>query len=378
MSATVFNPTRRMELEIATERVLLGALPVVAVLGLMAFMFKIHAVAADFHSAYYPAAFRFLHGGNPYAVTHAQIVGGTAFVYPALSAIGFVPFSLFGRDFGQVAYMLCCLACIPATLRVLDVRDWRVYGAAFLWLPTYGGWQSGNLTLPLCLMVALAWRFRDRPVVAGLLTAVAISLKPFVWPLGLWLLATRRWRAAAWAFGLGALVNLLAWGVVGFDQVHAYLKLSGQVTDALWRGGYSMLSIAHHLGFGRGVGEILLVGVSALVGLAVLYQGWRGREREAIAYAVLLMLVASPLVWSHYFALLLVPFALMRPRWTPLWAMPVLMWVCPPSQAVVGWQDALAWIVTSFSLTTLLRSASGRAVASGPLPAPIPKLSASS
>jgi alpha-1,2-mannosyltransferase len=346
---------RRTDLTRAAERALLGVGPVVASLLLLAFQFKIHAVAVDFHSAYYPAASRLLHGASPYAVTRSQIAAGTAFVYPALSAVVFVPFAALGRGVGQMVYVLVCVACVPATLRVLNVRDWRAYGIVLLWLPVYSGWQSANVTLPLVLLVALAWRHRDRPVVAGLIVAAAISIKPFVWPLALWLLVTRRWKAAAWALLCGVVINLLSWGIVGFSEVHTYLHLSGQVTDALWRGGYSMLAVAHHLGFGRGVGEVLLLVASGAVVAAVIYTGFfKRRERDALILAVLLMLVASPLVWSHYFALLLVPIALSRPRLSLLWAVPVLMWPMPPSTAVVGWQAALAWTLAGICFVSAL------------------------
>ncbi len=351
------QPIRRGELGNAAQHILLGFGPAVASLLLLAFQFKIHAVATDFRSAYYPAALRVLHGGNPYAVTHREIVAGTAFVYPALSAVFFAPFALISRGGGQLLYMLMCVACVPLALRTLNVRDWRVYGITFLWLPVYSGWQTANVTLPLMLLVALTWRHRDRPLVAGLITAAAVSLKPFVWPLGLWLLATRRWKAAACAVVWGALVNLLAWWIVGFNEIHTYLRLSGEVTDALWRGGYSMLAVAHHLGLGRGVGEALLLVVSAAVGVAMIYAGFfKRRERDAMLLAVALMLVASPLVWSHYFALLLVPIALYRPRLGWLWALPVLMWPLPPSTAVVGWQTAFAWTLAILCLWRALRT----------------------
>ncbi len=348
---------RRAELRRAAERTGLGVAPVVGTLLLLVYLFKVHEVAVDFHAAYYPAATRLLAGSDPYAVTHDDIVKGTAFVYPALAAMVFAPFALIGRGPAQVIYMLFCVACVPATLRTLNVRDWRVYGISLFWLPVCIGWQTANVTLPLTLLVALAWRHRDRPLVAGLVTAVAISIKPFVWPLALWLLATRRFRAASWTVACGLAVNLLAWGLVGFDRIHTYTRLSGQVTDALWRGGYSMLAVAHQLGFGRGVGDALLLAVSAIVGLAILYLGLiRRDDRRALVAAVALMLVASPLVWSHYFAVLLVPVALYRPRLAPIWIAPVLMWAMPASTTAVGWQVALAWILAAVCVCSSLRA----------------------
>lgn len=361
MSATAIprrrHAVRRADMNRAAEHFLLGAGPIVACLLLLAFQFNIHGVAVDFHDAYYPAGARLLHGANPYAVTHKEILAGTAFVYPALSALFFAPFALIGRDVSQLLYVLICVACVPLTLRTLKVRDWRVYGIALYWLPVYSGWQTANVTLPLMLLIALAWRHRDRPVVAGLITAAAISLKPFVWPLGLWLLATRRWKAAAWALAWGVLFNVVAWGLVGFNEIHTYMRLSGQVTDALWRGGYSMLAVAHHLGFGRGVGEVLLLVVSAMVAAGLIYTAAVKRDdRAAMTLAIALMLVASPLVWIHYFALLMVPAALYRPRLSWLWAAPILMWPLPPSTAVVGWQEAFGWAIVVVCLICMLRT----------------------
>jgi hypothetical protein len=347
---------QRDALGIAAQHLLFGLVPIVVTAGLIAFEFKVHAVAVDFRSAYYPAAVRLLHGRSPYAVTHHEILNGYAFVYPALSAVVFGPFALVSRIAGQLLYTAICIACVPATLRVLNVRDWRVFGITLLWMPVYAGWLSANLTLPLTLLIAVAWRYRDRPWVAGLVTAAAISLKPFVWPLGLWLLATRRWRAAGYALIWGLALNLVAWGVVGFNEIHAYLRLSGKVTDALWRSGYSVLAVAHHLGFGRGAADVLLLAVAAAAGLGVVYVGlFRHQEREAMVLAVLLMLVASPLVWTHYFALLLVPLALTRPRLAAIWAAPILIWICPPKDGVAGWQETLVWIVAGACLLALPR-----------------------
>ena len=62
-------------------------------------------------------------------------------------------------------------------------------------------WQAGNMALLLVLLLALISHFRERPVLCGVLVAVAVTAKPILWPLAIWLIATRRWRSAATALG---------------------------------------------------------------------------------------------------------------------------------------------------------------------------------
>jgi alpha-1,2-mannosyltransferase len=361
-AAFVYRRDHGAGLERAAAQLLLGVLPAAVTAWLAVSALRSHWVAFDFYRAYYPAAQRLLHGGTPYAAMHSEIVAGTAFVYPALSAVAFTPFALIGRGLSDHLYTLLCFLLVVATLWTVRVRDWRVYGSALLWFPVIIGWQGENVSVPLTFFVALAWRHRDRPLVLGVVTAAAISLKPFVWPLALWLLVTRRFRAAAWMLVSALAFNALAWGLLGFDQIHAYLHLSSEVTDALWRGGYGMLAAAHHLGFGRGVGDGLLVVASVAVALAMVYEGvFRCREREAMIVAVALMLVASPLVWIHYFVLLLVPLALSRPRFGPIWLVPIAMWLLPPAMTVTGWQLLLAWGVVAACVVAALRGGHIRA-----------------
>jgi hypothetical protein len=337
---------------------LLVVVPALFTLLIVATAFRDHWVAYDFHYAYYPAVQRLLHGSSPYAMAPQTIPEGLAFVYPALAAVVFVPLGLLGPTHADHAYMLICFLLIPVTLWAAGLRDHRVYGLPFLWAPVILGWKGGNVSVPLTCLVALVWRYRERPLVAGLLTALAISLKPFVWPLALWLLVTRRWRATGWALASGLVLNLLAWSIVGFNQIPTYLRVSGQVTDALWRGGYSVLALGSHLGLGRGAGEaILLAACAGLIAGLVQIGFVRRQEREAMVLSVALMLIASPLVWSHYFVLLLVPLALARPRVYWVWLLPCGMWVCPPSYTATGSEVAAAWLITAVCLTAALRNA---------------------
>ena len=43
-----------------------------------------------------------------------------------------------------------------------SVRDWRIYGVVLLWPAVIEAIQTANASLPLTLLVALMWRYRDR------------------------------------------------------------------------------------------------------------------------------------------------------------------------------------------------------------------------
>lgn len=317
-----------------------------------------HEFAVDFQHQYWIVGHRLLTGGNPYSWSHAQIASGVgAFPYPALAALLFVPFALLPKLLAALLWVALSMAGLGLTLRVLEVRDWRIYALSFLWWPVIIAWQSGNMTLLLALLLALAWRHRDRPLVAGLLTALVISLKPFVWPIGLWLLATRRYRAAVWAVANGLALNLIAWGIVGFDQLSRYLQLDSAVTRALYRDGYGVISAAVRLGAGRPAGTAAMLVIAVAMGLLCLWLGRHRSEKQALLVAVVLMLVASPLTWNHYLALLIVPLAILRPRLSREWLLPLVIWLCPGGLQESGWQVALFALVAGTVTWQLLRPA---------------------
>ena len=344
----------------ALVNVVLGPLALLLLLVMICIVLGGRDSAFDFRHAYWVAGQRVLHGESPYVWTPAQFREGLAFVYPALSAVMFAPLSLMSRGFGSVLFTFVSIALIPATLFVLRVRDWRVYGVTVLWLPIFGAWQTANETIFLVFGIACLWRCRNRPFAAGLMTAVLISLKPFVWPLAIWLVATRRSRASLWAILAGIALNAGAWGAIGFGQVGRYLHAAGADSTAAWRTGYGFPALAAHLGLSRSAGTDVMLVTSALVTVAVLYAGLKRRsELQALTLALALTVISSPLVWSHYFSLLLIPLALMRRRLDWLWVLPVAMWVCPPDFLVHLWQAVVVWGCGGWVLTVLSREAGG-------------------
>jgi hypothetical protein len=360
----------------APQHALFVLLPVIATVWLVHQMVVSGIFAIDFRREFWVAGFRVLHDGDPYGWSAQQIAARVSFPYPALTAIAFAPWATLSRGVSEAAFVAICVLAALATLRLLSVTDWRLYGVVLLWPGVVAAWQAANLTLLLALVLAGVWRWRDRPAVAGALAALAVSLKPFTWPIWLWLLATRRFRAAGWALAAGLALNAASWAVLGFGAIGRYVRLSGEVTRALDRSGYGVISLATHLGASPAAATALEVILSVALGSACVIAGRRRREQEALTLAVALMLVASPLVWSHYLALLLVPIAIARPQLGPVWAVALVLWICP-AEAVRAWQIVLAWVVCGGLLLAILRRPTLRAGSSPRSGAPGPASTAS-
>jgi hypothetical protein len=65
---------------------------------------------------------------------------------------------------------------------------------------------------------------------------------------------------------------------------------------------------------------------------ACLLLGRRGDDERAFVVGVAAVLAISPVVWLHYLVLLAVPLAIARPRFSPVWLLPIVLWVSPRSE----------------------------------------------
>jgi hypothetical protein len=320
---------------------------------------KSHALAFDFHHDFWVAGTLVRHGLSPFRWTRADIAALKSFPYPAFTAILFVPFSLIPRGVGDPVFAgLCLVSCLTA-LWVLRVRDWRAYVVLALWGPFISGWEAGNLTLPLVLGCAAVWRYRDYPSAAGALAGALVAIKPTVWPLVLFLLFSRRDRAAAIAVLTSLVLSLIAWSIVGFSQIAVWWHLIGLQTNLMYRDGYGLVALASHLGMSRGSGELIQYAVAAALASLCAALSWKRRERGAFLAAVLLMLISSPLVDSHYFTLLVIPIAMYTPRLTAAFFIPFAFWFCPALH-VTGAEALIAWVTVAFLVAWLLAHSSPR------------------
>jgi alpha-1,2-mannosyltransferase len=358
-SAASALPSRRRELYAAAVRHgVFGAVPVLATIYLLALFYdSSHLFASDFHRSYWPAAFRILHGQSAYIDPKMlNITVDVPFSYPAVGALLFAPFGLISNGLGGVIFTLLNIAALMLTLRILDVRDWRLYGVVLLWLPVISAWETANITLLIGLGIATAWRYRERPALVGLALAVLISVKPFFWPLGFWLLASRRYRALAYTMACGLLVNAVAWSILGFDQIPRYTRLAGAFTKDGERIGYSVVSLLLQLGSSRSVAYAVTLALAAAAAAGCVAAGRRGRERTALALCLAVTLLLTPIIWLHYFALLAIPLALKRPKLSVAWAVPMAMWLCLPTDNPATWQVAIALAACVGVFVAVLRS----------------------
>jgi Glycosyltransferase family 87 len=286
-----------------------------------------HQFAFDVRYAFVPAAHAVIHGASPYSdVTSRAVQKGFAFLYPPLTAYLFAPFTLMPPLVAGIIVTVLVAATVPATLLILGVRDWRCHAIAFLWLPTIAGVESANLTLPMVLGLALVWRYRHRTAVVALVGGLIVALKLFFWPLLVWLVATRRYRAAALSAAVSVALVFVPWAGIGFAGLRGYPHLMSYVSHREGAESYSVAALAHFFvpSWGASLAIELLVGAGVL--LLVVLSGRRGRDREAFSYAILGMLAFTPLLEIHYLTAFLVLIALYRRRFGAAWLAPMLIW----------------------------------------------------
>ena len=313
-----------------------------------------------------------LHGQGVYpSPDSAAVYSGHSFVYPFVSAWPVVPLAALPHTVARGVFLaLCAGAVLSAALPRRDRDPWPavlVLATAF----TITGLQLGALSPLLLAGAVYVWRLRDHPAAGGLLTAAVVTSKLFLIPLLLWLLLSRRYRTLAWA--AGGTVCLLALGfVLGPLGPGGYLHLLSRLGAHEARQGFGAIGALMNLGASHGLAE----GIAALTGLVVIslaYGQWRrgGDERLMFSAALVAALLVSPVVWSHYLALVAaIPIVFeARRRWF-VWLALCSWAIAPPHgvhlhTALLGVTALGSWLVVAavaaaLELATRMRPGTGR------------------
>ena len=344
------------------ELLLLGAVPVVAlVLALWAYAGD-GRLALDFHHEVYRQAEAVVDGRDTYESPDADLSDRSNFLWPMAAVLPVVPLTAVPPGAADWIATALVLASLVAALRLLDVRDWRVYGAVLLWPAVIEAVQTANASLPLTLLVAVMWRYRDRAGLAGTALGYGVAVKLFLWPVIVWLALTGRVRAAAVAAMVAAASLLL---LLPFTSIGDYVRLLRNLGETFEHASYTPFALLTDLG----LSDTPARAVTVALGLGVLALAWR---RRSLGLALAAALVLSPIVWRHFFTLLLVPLALSRPRFDAAWLIPIGLWIGDGTFNGAPWQTAcvLALVAATFVLCELRPRDGARSPAAGS-PAPV-------
>jgi Glycosyltransferase family 87 len=270
----------------------------------------------DFRVELYPEAKLVLHGHNPFPPPHADLSSGVNRIFPIPAALLATPFTFLPLGAAAAAFVIVQAVALAATLRVMGVTDWRVYGLVALWPATINALENGNLTILLALLGAVAWRYRDRRYMPGIAVGSAVALKLILWPLLFWLVARGSHRAAVLGAVLSAASFLL---VLPFTSLGAYVHLLDHLGDTFTHESYNVPGLLLQSG-AAGLATAKLAGYA--VGAVVLAVAC---QRRSFPLAVAASLLLSPIVWLHYYELLVLPLAAVWQRFSAVWFVPLVL-----------------------------------------------------
>lgn len=351
------EPDPRASFRLLVNGMFFVALPIVVLLPFLIEAYHRGGLGYDFEQFMLPAARAVAAGGSPYP----------AYEYPPLVAFALVPFTVLPGP--NIVYTLLLIACVPASLWFLGIRDWRCYGVVFLWPPVLAGLQTGNVTIPLLLGSAICWRYRDRWKPVAVAGGLAVAAKLLCAPLVIWLAATRRFAAAAGVCVVAGGVSLVLWAALGFSGFREYPTNMGNIARIVSPESYTLKVLLEDVGVGPGPARLIWGLVAAAVVAAAVGFGLRGDDRRSFALAVTAMIAAIPIIWLHSFLLLVAPVAVMRPRLGITWLLPLLVVFAPGTGNGTPWQTG--GLLGISALTVVLALLPSRARPAGPTPDPV-------
>lgn len=337
----------------ATVAVVVVLCPVVALLVLartnpVSFLF-------DFKGNFYSAGHDIIHGRNPYRVAFIAAeasmkrAGGIPYtgfsvpVYPAAVLLTAVPFALIPLKLAGAFFIVLSGITVLVSFWLLGVRDWRCFAVLLASWPTVYALWLGTLNPLLLLGTAAAWRWRDHIWGPAVAVSSVIVAKIFLWPLGVWLLLTRRYRPVALAVLITVLALVSSWAVIGFDGMTAYPHMLSNLSYVEESAGPSMVAGLLALGLPSFIAHdaVFVLAACLLLAARTRLRGTNG-EGRAFGLAIMAALVACPITWPHYLVLVFVPIALISTTFTPLWLLPMLTYLAPTGDshhllALVPW-----------------------------------------
>jgi hypothetical protein len=336
---------RRSAVDLAVvSAVLLGVLVTELLLYVTA---KSHMYGFDFRGGAWAAGRDILHGASPYLPPDPTklLAPGNSYIPPPPLAVLTVPLSVLPFVPAVAIWGLACTAGLVLALKIVGVRDVRVYGLALTSFPFVASIALGQPDGLLALGVAVAWRYR-RSWRGAAAVGLVVAVKLLAWPLLIWLVATRRLKQAGLATAVAVVTIVGSWSLIGFQGLADYRKLLAADATAFQARSHSVVAAALRLGTSAQAARLLAV-VVALAVAALTVKLASDRDLGLFAAALAFGLLASPILWTHYLVILFVPLALARRRADAAWLLTVAYWISPVEPPSHAWKIVVVLAATA-------------------------------
>ena len=292
----------------------------------------------DFSANIWHPASEILHGRGIYPAHVGAVVPTTQTVNPPLLAVLTTPLRLLPYPVALGLFDALAFAAFAVSLWIAGVRDWRIYCIACGSAPVVSGILCGQVTGLIALGYALAWRYRSRAYVVGLLIGLLVALKLLAWPLIIWLLLTRRGRSAVVAAVASVAFVLLSWAAIDFQGLTSFPRLL-RTSSADWAGAsYSIKAAALAVGIPATTSQAIAFLIAGLVAAWAIWAAVRRRDLASYAAAAAAGIYLSPVIHLHYAMWLVVLVALAQPRPNWIWLAVIGLWISGTDPALSTWR----------------------------------------
>ena len=158
-----------------------------------------------------------------------------------------------------------------------------------------------------------------------------------------------------WSVGVAVATVLASWAVVGFRGFTEYPDLVRRLSDRMDERSYSVYALGVDVGLPASIAWGLWLATAVAVLTACVVLARRGDEQRAFVLGLAAAIAFSPIVWLHYFALLLVAVAIAQPRLAPIWFIGIPLQVVVDTGVYNGstFQTAAVLIAAATTLRSL-------------------------
>jgi alpha-1,2-mannosyltransferase len=300
---------------------------------------------SDFYKAYFPAAER-LWAEGPIETWKIADTAAVGFVNLPILAWLFVPLAPLGEPVAGFVFLALGIA-VTATAYALMLRfgDFSTIGQTLLALsilangPLINSLREGNTThfILLLLVAALLLRRVNADYAAGLVLGLCALIKLPLMLLGLYYLLRGQWRVVAGgatAIGGAALLSLAVFGIeinIGWYRncVEPFIggvipafnvqSIDGFLARLVTGPALLMEWIPIATPLWHKIARSIILSALFMIAAIAIYRiavngatEARATKRDGLEFSIVLVLavVTSPVSWSHYYLLLLLPWAL--------------------------------------------------------------------